>query len=122
MQFSAANTIYITVEKHQICMGKQKNKPQKQAVANFRLNTGHNCLTAHLHRTKIFNRNNCTIYKLKNTVMDKDHLLVCPKMYHTSNELPKLYWDAIQDLPLDDDDDNNNNNNNNNLYNIFLES
>jgi hypothetical protein len=26
--------------------------------------------------------------------MDKDHLLVCPKMDHTSNELPELYWDA----------------------------
>jgi hypothetical protein len=25
-----------------------KNKPRKQAVANFRLNTGHDCLAAHL--------------------------------------------------------------------------
>jgi len=39
--------------------------------------------------------------------MDKDHLLVCPKLDHTSKELSKLYWDArrlmelIQDLPLD---------------------
>jgi len=30
-----------------------KNKPRKQAVANFRLNTGHNCLAAHLHCIKI---------------------------------------------------------------------
>jgi hypothetical protein len=45
-----------------------KNKPRKQAVANIRLNTGHNCLAA--------------------------HLLVCPKLDHTSKELSKLYWDA----------------------------
>jgi hypothetical protein len=42
-----------------------------------------------------------------NTKMYKDHLLVCPKLDHTSNELPKLYWDArrlmewTQDLPSD---------------------
>jgi hypothetical protein len=65
----------------------KKNKPRKQAVANFRLNTGHDCLAAHLHCTKIFNHNYCTICKLKNTIMDKDHLLVCPNLDHTSNEL-----------------------------------
>jgi hypothetical protein len=71
-----------------------KNKPRKQPVANFRLNTGHDCLAAHLHRNKIFNHNYCTICKLENTIMDQNHLLVCPKLDHTSNELPKLYWDA----------------------------
>jgi len=34
-----------------------KNKPRKQAVANSQLNTGHDCLAAHLHRTKIFSYN-----------------------------------------------------------------
>jgi hypothetical protein len=67
-----------------------KNKPRKQAVANFRLNTGHDCLAAHLHRIKIFNHSYCTICKLKNTIMNKDHLLVCPKLDHTSKELPQL--------------------------------
>jgi len=76
-------------------MGKTtKNKPRKQAVANFQLNTGHTCLAAHLHCIKIFSHKNCTICKLKNTIMDKDHLLVCPKLDHTSKELLKLYWDA----------------------------
>jgi len=56
-----------------------KNKPRKQAVANFRLNTGHDCLTAHLHRIKILSHNYCKICKLKNTKMDKDHLLRAPK-------------------------------------------
>jgi hypothetical protein len=70
-----------------------ENKPSKQAVANFRLNTDHDWLAAHLHRI-IFNHNYFSICKLKNTIMDNDHLLVCPKLDHTSNELPKLYWDA----------------------------
>jgi len=55
-----------------------KNKHRKQAVANFRLNTGHDCLTAHHHPIKILSHNYCTIRKLKNTSMDKDHLLECP--------------------------------------------
>jgi hypothetical protein len=71
-----------------------KNKPRKQAVANFRLNTGYDCLAAHLHRLKIYSHNHCIICKLKNTTMDRDHLLLCPKLDHTSNELSKLYWDA----------------------------
>jgi len=71
-----------------------KNKPRKQAVPNFRLNTGHYCLAAHLYRIKIFNHNYCTICKLKNTIMDRDHVLVCTKLDHTSKELSKLYWDA----------------------------
>jgi len=71
-----------------------KNKPRKQAVANFQLNTGHDCLAAHLHRIKILSHNYCTICKLQNITMDKDHLLECPKLDHNSKELAKLYWDA----------------------------
>jgi hypothetical protein len=32
--------------------------------------------------------------KTKNTTMDKDHLLLCPKLDQTFKELSKLYWDA----------------------------
>ena len=71
-----------------------KNKPRRQAVANFRLNTGHDCLAAHLHRIKIFSHKHCTICKQKNSTMDKEHLLKCPKLANTARELPKLYWDA----------------------------
>jgi hypothetical protein len=67
-----------------------KNKPRKQAVANFPLYTGRDCLAAHLHRIKIFSHNYCTICKLKNTKMDKDHLLECLKLEHISKELSKL--------------------------------
>jgi len=71
-----------------------KKKPRKQGVANFWLNTGRDCLAAHLHHIKIFSYNSCTLCKLKNIIMDKDHLLVCPELDHTSKELPKLHWDA----------------------------
>jgi ribonuclease HI len=71
-----------------------KNKPRRQAVALFRLNTGHDCLAAHLYHIKILSHNHCTLCKQKNTTMDKDHLLQCPKLDHNSKELPKLYWDA----------------------------
>jgi hypothetical protein len=71
-----------------------KNKARRQAVANFRLNTCHDCLAAHLHRINIFGRKYCTICKQKNTTMDKEHLLKCPKLANTTRELPKLYWDA----------------------------
>jgi hypothetical protein len=72
----------------------KKNKPRNHAVANFRPNTGHDHLAAHLRHIKISDHNRCTICKLENTIIDKDHLLVCPKLDHTSSELPKLYWDA----------------------------
>jgi hypothetical protein len=44
--------------------------------------------------SKYFNHHYCTICKQNNTIMDKDYLLVCPKLDHTSKELPKPYWDA----------------------------
>jgi len=76
------------------CDIRIKYIPRKQAVANFQLNTDHDCLAAHLRRIKILSHNYCTICKLKKTTMDKDHLHVCPKLDHTSKELSKLYWDA----------------------------
>jgi GH24 family phage-related lysozyme (muramidase) len=71
-----------------------KNKPRKQAVALFRLNTGHNCLAAHLYRIKVLSYNHCLVCKQKNAIMDKAHLLLCPKLDQTSKELSKLYQDA----------------------------
>jgi len=71
-----------------------KNKPRRQAVTNFRLKTGHDCLAAHLYRIKISSHNYCTICKQKNTIMDKEHLLKCPKLDNTARNLPTLYWDA----------------------------
>jgi len=64
-----------------------KNKPRKQAVALFRLNTGHDCLAAHLYHITVLSYNHCSICKQKNKIMDKVHLLLCPKLDQTSKEL-----------------------------------
>ena len=80
---------------------KNKNIPRNQAVANFRLNTGHDCLAEHLHRIKIYKSHHCTICKQLNTVMNRDHLLVCSGLDHSYQEtgnLPRLYWDARRQM------------------------
>jgi hypothetical protein len=64
-------------------------------ITYFRFNTGHDCLAAHLHHIEVFSHKYCTICQLAYTIMDKDHLLVCPELDHTSSELPKLCWDAL---------------------------
>ena len=46
-------------------MGKQLKKPRKQAVALFWLNTGHDCLAAHLYPIKVLSYNHCSICKQK---------------------------------------------------------
>jgi hypothetical protein len=71
-----------------------ENNKNKQAVALFRLNTGHDCLAAHLCRIKFLSYNHCSVCKQKNTIMDKAHRLLCPKLDQTCKELSKLYWDA----------------------------
>jgi hypothetical protein len=66
-------------------MEDNKNKSRKQAVTNS---------TSSLHHIKISNHNYCTICKLKNRVMDKDHLLVCPTPlmnYQSFIWMPKEY-------------------------------
>jgi hypothetical protein len=82
------------VANHQKTWENNKNKATKQAVANFG-STQATTVSQHTSTApKSPTTTCCTICKLKDTIMDKDHLLVCPKLGHTSNELPKLYWDA----------------------------
>lgn len=35
-------------------LGRYKDKPRREAVANCRLKTGHNCMTAHLRKIGIY--------------------------------------------------------------------
>jgi hypothetical protein len=44
---------------HKIC-AEYKGKPRKEAVANFRLETGRDCLAAHLRKTGIYESGECT--------------------------------------------------------------
>ncbi|GBN65873.1 hypothetical protein AVEN_166293-1 [Araneus ventricosus] len=51
-------------------------KPTRDAVAAFRLTTGHDCLAAHLHRLGIFTEPFCPLCD-SGEVMERDHLLRC---------------------------------------------
>ncbi|GFT36304.1 uncharacterized protein LOC103523915 [Nephila pilipes] len=51
------------------------HRPRKEAVANFRLKTGHDCLAEHLKRTGILTNSSCLICKID--TMNREHLLVC---------------------------------------------
>ena len=74
-----------------------KDKPRKEAVANFRLKTGHDCLAAHVRKIGIYESRECTICQMPNSTMDEEHLLRCPKLdtdWQVFKNTIKLYWDA----------------------------
>lgn len=76
-----------------------KKKPRREAVAHFRLRTGHDCLAAHLNRMGIVLSAECTICRAQNSTMDEDHLLHCSGLNRThqrEGNLAKLYWEARQ--------------------------
>ncbi|GBL82674.1 hypothetical protein AVEN_263742-2 [Araneus ventricosus] len=52
------------------------DKPRRDAVAAFRLTTGHDCLAAHLHRLGISTEPFCPLCDSEE-VMERDHLLRC---------------------------------------------
>ena len=54
-----------------------KCKPRKEAIAKFRLKTGHDCLAAHLRKTGIYESSDYTICQMPNSTKDKEHLLHC---------------------------------------------
>ena len=57
-----------------------KDKPRKEAAANFRLKIGHDCLAAHLKKTDMYESNEFTVCQMPNSSMDEEHLLLCPKL------------------------------------------
>ncbi|GBM65066.1 hypothetical protein AVEN_86718-1 [Araneus ventricosus] len=52
------------------------DKPRRDAVAAFRLTSGHDCLAAHLHRLGISAEPFCPLCD-SGEVMERDHLLRC---------------------------------------------
>ena len=51
------------------------NWPRREAVAQYRLNTGHNCLAKHHHHIGILRSPNCTL--CNQGIMDSNHLNIC---------------------------------------------
>jgi ribonuclease HI len=69
--------------------------PQGDAVATFRLITGHDYLAAHLHRLKIYQSPMCVLCKEHNSIMNQDHLPDCTALNSgNAQSLVKLYWEA----------------------------
>jgi hypothetical protein len=70
--------------------------PRKEAVARFRLKTGHDCLATHLHKIKVYSSDECTLCRIQGTSMNADHQN-CGKLdssAQTSGDIAELYWDA----------------------------
>jgi len=57
-----------------------KGRTRKEAVANFRLKTGHDCLEDHLRKIGIYESSECTICRRPNSTTDEEHLLQCPNL------------------------------------------
>ncbi|VDO08236.1 unnamed protein product [Rodentolepis nana] len=65
--------------------------PRIEAVAEFRLRTGHDCLAKHLHRLGVYTQPTCPLCNLQEE-MEKTHLIRCPAL-KTSTESQR-YWEA----------------------------
>ncbi|VDO06440.1 unnamed protein product [Rodentolepis nana] len=65
--------------------------PRIEAVAGFRLRTGHDCLEKHLHRLGVYTQPTCPLCNLHEE-MEKTHLIRCPAL-KTRTESQR-YWEA----------------------------
>jgi len=74
---------------------KYSLKPRKEAVAHFRLATGHDCMAEHLNRIGVMDSSSCTI--CNSGIMNSDHPLNCVNLNRAAQEqrdLATLYWTA----------------------------
>ena len=72
-------------------INKIPDRPRKEAVSQFRLTTGRDCLAQHLHRFKMVPLPFCTLCNL-NEEMDRAHLQKCPALSQQSE--CDRYWEA----------------------------
>jgi hypothetical protein len=65
------------------------------AMATFRLITGHDFLVIHLYRLLLYPYPMCVLCRKENSAMNQGHLLKCTVL-NTGNtpSIVKLYWDA----------------------------
>jgi hypothetical protein len=71
--------------------------PRGDAVASFRLITGHDCLVAHLYRLSLYPSPMCVLCREENSIINQDPLLKCTVL-NTENtpSTAKLYWNATR--------------------------
>ena len=72
--------------------------PRKSAVAMFRLITGHDCLSKHLHKIGILPSPNCLLC-FKQEEMTLDHLLNCEELKFIE-DITSKYWEARRRMTL----------------------
>jgi hypothetical protein len=78
-----------------------KSKGRKEAVAKFRLMSGHDCFAHHLHNIGIYQTSRCVLCNNPDNVMDSEHLLHCPTLNHEAQQtkdLVSLYWEAREKM------------------------
>jgi hypothetical protein len=74
-----------------------KSKGRKEALAKFRLMSGHECLAHHLHKIGIYQTSRYVLCNNPDNVMDSEHLLHCSTLNHEAPQtkgLVSLYWEA----------------------------
>ncbi|VDO14043.1 unnamed protein product [Rodentolepis nana] len=85
-----------TKEKHwTVALSDIPDWPRIEAVAEFRLRTGHDCLAKHLHRFGVYTQPTCPLCNLQEA-MEKAHLIRCPAL-KTRTESQR-YWEARRQL------------------------
>nr|CUU99326.1 hypothetical transcript [Hymenolepis microstoma] len=65
--------------------------PRLEAVAEFKLRTGHDCLAKHLHRVGMCVQPTCPLCDLQKE-MEKTHLIRYPALQTTTET--QRYWEA----------------------------
>lgn len=73
------------------------DRPRREAVALFRLVTGHDCLSEHLHRIGIFVSPLCSLCDLREP-LNRGHLRRCGALRGSSDSETTLYWRARERL------------------------
>lgn len=74
--------------------------PRREAVATFRLTTGHDCLAAHLHKISILPSPECVLCHKSGTIMNSQHLKLCSKLVDCNSDLTTLYWEARRRMTI----------------------
>jgi hypothetical protein len=71
-----------------------KSKGCKEAVANFRLMSGHDRLAHHLHKIGIYQSSRCVLCNNPDDVMDSEHKHEAQQ----TKDLVSLYWEATEKM------------------------
>ncbi|VDN98722.1 unnamed protein product [Rodentolepis nana] len=84
-----------TLKQWTVALSDIADWPRIEAVAEFRLRTGHDCLAKHLHRIGVGTQPACPLCNLQEE-MEKTHLIRRPPLKTTTKS--QRYWEARRRL------------------------